>query len=88
LGKSGLPNDAEAPVARSDYYDGAKGGNNTDSVRADSTLPGADDEMVPAKYDRDLPATGYSSGRADLKYTKRPDSTFNERPDSINYGKQ
>lgn len=43
----GLPGDGDEPVARSDYFTGPKGGNDTDSItRAETKLPG---QGMPAK---------------------------------------
>lgn len=69
-----LPNDDQPPVARSDYYEGPKGG-----MVGQSEVPG--DESVSYNADRDLPNTGQTFERTDNPYIKWDDTTRDYRPD-------
>jgi hypothetical protein len=69
-----LPNDDQDPVARSDYFEGPKGG-----LVSQSGMPG--DESVSYNADRDLPGAGNTFERTDNPYIKWDDSTKNYRPD-------
>lgn len=73
---SALP--ADSPVARSDYYDGDKGGNKFNVLTGDSQLPGQD---VNFNYDINLPNVGYSYERQDVPYAKYDSSTHSHRHD-------
>lgn len=75
-GVAKLPTDS--PVARSDYYDGDKGGNQFNVLTGDSQLPGQD---VSFKVDVNLPNVGYSYEHQDVPYAKYDSSTHSHRHD-------
>ena len=71
-----LPNDFEEPIARSDYYEGPKGG-----LVSQSTVPG-DDTAVGYGTERDTPGVGSTFESLDNTYVKWDDSTKNYRSDT------
>lgn len=81
--KSDLPNDHEPPVARSDYFDGPKGGNDADTVRGQTELPGDGTKVLDDTGTGTLDK-GYRYERGDQPYTKWDSTTHNQRPDWLN----
>jgi hypothetical protein len=77
---SHVPNDGEAPVARSDTYDRTKGNQFDVTVRAESGLP--EGMKAPQTYDRSLP--GASGGYQDVAvpYVKRERTFHDDRQDA------
>jgi hypothetical protein len=91
-GSSGLPNDGDEPVARSDYYPGDKGNQFNVSVRADagwgvdseSELPG--NAVAPYDFDADeTPNGGEVSEKQEIPYMKWDWTTHQYRGDGQVY---
>lgn len=77
-----LPNDNGPPVARSDYFDGPKGGNDWNSVRSQAELPG-DDENALLQSDRGTTDKGYKLEHMDQPYVEWDYTTHNQKPDGL-----
>lgn len=82
--KSKLPSDDDPGVARSDYYQGDKPGNQFNVVRGESEVP---DSGPRNDFESDMdvhPGLGYRFEQGTEPYLKWDDDTHNMRPDAIN----
>lgn len=79
---SEMPLDVLDPVARSDYYAGPKG-NDLNTVRGESEMPGDGDASAYNSYRAPGPNLGYKYERPDVPYVKFDYTTPQMRPDWI-----